>query len=202
MFQDDRSHRKRVKHYHEPGDLHELTFSCCRRMKLLTNNQWREKLSREIDQACEAEQLKLVAFVYMPEHVHLLVCPQNNDPQIDRFLKRLKRPVSVQARDNLRTSGSALLARLTVRERPGKTVFRYWQEGPGYDRNLNTVAAVAASIEYIHMNPVKRGLCQHARDWRWSSFRFYESGGQIVDPALPRITFLPAEFWLGQATGS
>ena len=23
-------HRRRVKHYHEPGDLHELTFSCYR----------------------------------------------------------------------------------------------------------------------------------------------------------------------------
>src|SRR5713226_1926649 len=30
------SHRKTVKHYHEPGDLHELTFSCYERRQLLT----------------------------------------------------------------------------------------------------------------------------------------------------------------------
>jgi S-DNA-T family DNA segregation ATPase FtsK/SpoIIIE len=27
------SHRKRVKHYHEPGQIHELTFSCYRRLR-------------------------------------------------------------------------------------------------------------------------------------------------------------------------
>ena len=44
-------HRKRVKHYHEPGDFHELTFSCYRRMRLLTNDPWREYLARSIDDA-------------------------------------------------------------------------------------------------------------------------------------------------------
>jgi putative transposase len=31
-------HTKLVKHYHDPGDFHELTFSCYRRMQLLTND--------------------------------------------------------------------------------------------------------------------------------------------------------------------
>jgi hypothetical protein len=31
-------HRKRIRHYHEPGDV--LTFSCYRRLPLLTNNAW------------------------------------------------------------------------------------------------------------------------------------------------------------------
>jgi putative transposase len=197
---DPSQHRKRVKHFHEPGDLHELTFSCYRRLKLLTNNPWKEKLSREIDEACEAEQLLLIAFVYMPEHVHLLLWPLTNEPRIDIFLKRIKRPVSVLARDNLRASGSRLLDQLTIRERPGKTVFRFWQEGPGYDRNLQTAQAVQASIDYIHLNPVKRGLCQQASNWRWSSARYYESGGRNVDPALPKLAFLPPEFWLELAT--
>ena len=42
-------HRKRVKHFHEPGDLHELTFSCYRRMPLLTNDDWRYRLARSLD---------------------------------------------------------------------------------------------------------------------------------------------------------
>jgi putative transposase len=199
---DDARKLKTIKHYHEPGDLHELTFSCYQRLPLLTNNPWREELSRCIDAACQAEQLALVAFVYMPEHVHLLLWPQTNEPRIDLFLKRLKRPVSVRVRDDLRERGSSLLQRLTVRERPDKTVFRFWQEGPGYDRNLQSCAAVQASIDYIHLNPFKRKLCQRARDWRWSSARFYESGGVHIDPALPRITFLPAAFWDELATRS
>ena len=34
-------YRKRVRHFHEPGDLHELTFSCDQRMPILTNDVWR-----------------------------------------------------------------------------------------------------------------------------------------------------------------
>jgi putative transposase len=28
-------------------------------------------------------------------------------------------------------------------------------------------------LNYIHQNPVKRGLCERPEDWRWSSFRHY-----------------------------
>lgn len=52
-----------------------------------------------------------------------------------------------------------------------------------------------ASLDYIHSNPVKRGLRIKARDWRWSSARYYESEGRLQDAALPRIVPLPADFW-------
>ncbi|MEI8382674.1 MAG: hypothetical protein WCJ09_21260 [Planctomycetota bacterium] len=46
-------HRKLIRHFHEPGDLHELTFSCYRRMPLLTNDAWRKLLCESVDQAAE-----------------------------------------------------------------------------------------------------------------------------------------------------
>ena len=78
------------------------------------------------------------------------------------------------------------MEQLTVRERPGKFCFRFWQEGPGFDRNIFTPQAIEASINYIHENPVKRGLCKRAVDWKWSSARFHEFG--IVDEELPALT--------------
>ena len=54
---------KTIKHYHEPGDLHEVTFSCYRQMKLLTNDAWRGYLSRTINEAGEKFRFNLVAFV-------------------------------------------------------------------------------------------------------------------------------------------
>jgi putative transposase len=188
-------HRKRVKHFHEVGDVHELTFSCYRRMPLLTNNAWRTELSRCINAACERTGGKLAAFVYMPEHVHLLVWGLRCKEEVSDLLSRLKRPLSVAVRADLEAKNSRLLTKLMVRERPDRLVFRYWQEGPGFDRNLYTVKAVQGSLDYIHTNPVKRGLCVRARDWRWSSARFYETDGQHQDTALPTITPLPAEFW-------
>jgi putative transposase len=87
-------HRKRVKHYHEPGDCHELTFSCYRRLPLLTNDAWRSLLTVSVDRAVEQHEFRLIAFVFMPEHVHLHVYPAGPEVDISAFLKAIKRPYS------------------------------------------------------------------------------------------------------------
>jgi putative transposase len=181
-----RPHRKLVKHYHEPGDLHELTFSCYRRLPLLTNDQWRERLARYIDSAGEKTGIELAAFVFMPEHVHLLVVPGSPEPAIDQYLALIKQPFSKSIKEILIDQKSPLVDRLTVQERPGKTCFRFWQEGPGYDRNLNTPDAIEASIDYIHQNPVRRGLVSRAIDWKWSSASWY-----LLEPPRLQLTGLP-----------
>jgi len=193
-----RPRRKRVKHYHEPGDFHELTFSCYRRMPLLTNDTYRHWLARSIDQAAAACEFDVVAFVFMPEHVHLLIWPRRSDTAVEdlsTFLAATKRPVARQVKRHLAEAGSGLLERLTIRNRPGSTAFRFWQEGAGYDRNMQTGAAVTASIEYIHGNPVARKLVRQATDWRWSSARWYVSDGQDVDAALPAIHGPPPDLF-------
>jgi putative transposase len=184
---------KTIKHFHEPGDFHELTFSCYHRMPLLTNDPWRLLLAQAIQRAIASWQFQLHAYVFMPEHVHLLVFPLNQ-PDISGLLKAIKNPYSYRIKQLLIECHSPLLERLTVRERPGKTAFRFWQEGPGYDRNLQTQKAVLASVAYIHNNPVRRGLCEKVTDWRWSSARFYASDGCDGDVELPLVGKLPAEF--------
>jgi len=185
-----------VKHYHEPGDAHELSFSCYHRTALLTNDVWRGYLADSVENACRSHRFRLVAFVFMPEHVHLLVLPDVDSPDIGAFLAAVKRPCSASVKQDLVAAGSRLLDKLTVLERPGKTVFRFWQEGPGYDRNLQHDDSVSSSIDYIHNNPVRRRLCREATDWLWSSARFYAADPPEQDPKLPQIHGLPAEFFL------
>ena len=185
-------HRKKVKHYHRPGDLHEFTFSCYHRKPLLSSDDWRRRLSRHVDASNLEHHCELVAFVWMPEHVHLLVYPTNATPDLDHYLARIKQPFSAEVHELLEACHSPLLRQLMVRERPGKTVFRFWQEGPGYDRNLDSPAAITASIDYMHNNPVQRGLCQRAVAWKWSSAHWYLGDPpRQQDPELPFIHGLP-----------
>jgi hypothetical protein len=40
-------------------------------------------------------------------------------------------------------------------------------------------------VHYMHMNPLKRKLVEHPKDWPWSSFSFYSNSKQgliRVDP--------------------
>ena len=186
--------RKRVKHYHRPGDLHELTFSCYRGLPLLSSDAWCGYLADAITAACEAHDFELNAFVFMPNHVHLLVCPLLSDgveDAIPRFLAAVKRPTSVRAKIDLEHANSPLLRELVVRERPGREVFRFWQEGPGYDRNIEQDQSLAAAIEYIHLNPVRKGLCERSVDWYWSSALWFLSDTADSDQRLPRLSKLP-----------
>jgi putative transposase len=129
-------------------------------MPLLKNETWCTMLGHSVSQAMRHHDFGLAAFVFMPEHVHLLVFPRGPDPRIDLLLKAIKRPFSWRIKRALTRVKSSLLKRLTVRERPGVEGFRFWQEGGGYDRNLRTGPTVLAAITYIHVNPVRRGLCE------------------------------------------
>jgi putative transposase len=186
-------HRKLVKHYDDLRHVRELTFSCFQRMPLLTNDTWRKMLSQAIDSAGDLHHWRLTAFVYMPEHVHLLWFPLQPASKIEHLIKAIKRPYSYRIKQLLIQHNSPLLARLTIRQRPGVTTFRYWQEGPGYDRNLDNQESVLAAIQYIHENPIRRKLCGNILDWKWSSARWYAD--LTNDPDLPRLTALPPHFF-------
>ena len=69
-----------------------------------------------MDRACGELSFQLVAFVYMPERLHLLVNPLLPPPQTDRVLARLKRPYSAEIKRLLAATGNSLWQRLTVRE--------------------------------------------------------------------------------------
>jgi putative transposase len=213
-------HRKRIRHFHEPGDFHELTFSCYQRSPLLANDLWRQLLCQAINRAISSHQFALVAFVLMPEHVHLLIdsrgqaartlvgqgrrlrstpvrahSTQSTVARLSRLLADIKRPFSGRVKKILAEGKDPLLSRLTVMERPGKLAFRFWQEGPGYDRNLSSKASVLATIDYIHLNPVRRDIVARAVDWKWSSARWYVSDRNDCDPDLPTIHGPPAELF-------
>ena len=189
-----------VKHIHEVGHVHELTFSCYRRMPLLTNDLWRCMLAESIRRAVERHRYRLIAFVFMPEHVHLLVFPERQASTISALLKAIKRPYSYRIKQLLVQDKSSLLGRLTIQQRPGVMTFRYWQEGPGYDRNFTDPGTMQAVIDYIHNNPVERNLCERAVDWRRSSATRFIFPDSSVDSKLPPLHRLPSDWTIREST--
>ena len=45
-----------------------------------------------------------------------------------------------------------------------------------YDFNIRDWWQFAGKLRYVHLNPVKRGLCERPEDWEWSSFLHYATG--------------------------
>jgi putative transposase len=182
--------RKRCRRYDTPGDAHELTFSCYRRLPLLSRDRTRGWVVEAIDRARGQERFDLWAYVIMPEHVHILIRPREPEYSISRILWRIKRPIARRAIAHLHTHAPAFLERLTVIRGDGTRERRFWQAGGGYDRNVVEPETVRTMLEYFHLNPVRRGLVERPEDWAWSSARWYAGSRPVpleMDPTLPPV---------------
>jgi putative transposase len=98
--------------------------------------------------ACELRQYHLIAYVIMPNQVHILIEPLLPLERITRGIK----------------GTSAHLAN-AILERRGSV---FWQE-ESFDHWIRSAAEGEKICRYIENNPVKAGLVKTARDWCWSS---------------------------------
>jgi len=171
--------RKR-KAYNDPGHMHFLTFSCYRDLHLLESDRSRRWFLDALHNTRANQDVDVHAYVIMPEHVHVLLRPRQPDYDMAGVQASLKRPVSWKAKQHLKDSGNVRwLQRLTVREAE-RDVFRFWQPGGGFDRNLWNTGAIGQAIDYIHNNPVRRGLVETPTDWLWSSARFWAGMDRVL----------------------
>jgi len=163
----------RRRNFNEPGHAHQLTFSCYHHFPFLTAERTCRWLADSLCEVRRELQVDLWAYVFMPEHVHIILHPRNATYDIAAIRQAIKEPVARKAMNYLVETDSDWLERVTVRK--GNRIRRFfWQPGGGYDRNITEPATLRKMIDYIHLNPVRRGLVGHARDWFWSSALWFE----------------------------
>ena len=164
-------HRKTCRRINETGHAHALTFSCFRRQPFLNKDRSRLWLVDAIERARERHLFDLWAWVIMPEHAHILICPREREYSISSILTTIKQSVAKRSMLYVRQRAPAFLAKMEDRQPNGNVSHRFWQRGGGYNRNVFDAAVIWAEIAYFHANPVRRGLCERPLDWEWSSAR-------------------------------
>jgi putative transposase len=174
---DWRVRSSRRKAYNKPGHAHELTFTCYHNYPFLAAERTCQWLTDAIDAARTRLHFAVFAYVFMPEHAHVMVYPRDPVYDISAILKAIKQPVGRKAIQFLEEAAPEWLPRISVPCGHG-TQRRFWQAGGGYDRNVVEPRTLLAMIEYIHLNPVRRGLVTDPRDWKWSSAGCFAKPGR------------------------
>ncbi|MGE5295511.1 MAG: transposase [Solirubrobacterales bacterium] len=82
--------RKRCHRYNFSDNAHELTFSCFRGRPFLKSERARDYLVDSIVAAKAKHAFDLWAYVFMPEHVHLLIHPRTETYSISDILRAIK----------------------------------------------------------------------------------------------------------------
>jgi len=148
-------------HVTQRGNRRQQTFFCI--------DDYRAYIQLLAD-ARAAAGVQIWSYCLMPNHVHLVVVPTQND-SLAAFFKEAHRRYTRQI--NFREGWRGHL----------------WQER--FHSFVMDERHLLAAVRYVELNPVRANLCGRAGDWEWSSaqahLRGTDDGLVTVAPMLERI---------------
>ena len=140
--------------YFEIGNQYFITAVTHKRQPILTDSS--AIISKCLNKMLIKHRTKLIAWVILPDHFHILINPQGH---VDSFMHDFKLSFGAYFRkENGMSSGRIWQA-------------RYWDHIIRNQDDLNN------HIDYIHFNPVKHGLVDSPFDWKDSSIHDYSKKG-------------------------
>lgn len=151
-----------------PGALHFVTGNVANRVAVFQQPPCSQEFFAVCAELRESRPFKLMAYVLMPDHFHLIV--NSRDGDIRQLMGTLK---SLSAQRVIQAAGADLFLRATP-DVDGST-HQLWQES-FKSLPLWSQWMIWQKIIYIHANPVKAKLVSAAKDYPWSSFRAFYSG--------------------------
>ncbi|MFH1418801.1 MAG: transposase [Planctomycetota bacterium] len=189
----------RLQRHNELYQIHFITFSCFRRLQFFRHDTVKLTFTNAMKRVRGRFNIRWIGYVIMPEHVHLLVAPQEKGSDeitsVSSFLNTLKGASGHDGKEALREvwrRNRSLGTRVLDAWATGMDPRPFWKPR-GYDFNVVRDDTLLSKLDYTHNNPIRRGLAESAEQWRWSSFRYYE----LADDSLIEMDWdgrMPFEF--------
>ena len=126
-----------------------------------------EGLTENLVYYCNREKAKILGYVFMPSHIHLLLLVDGG--RLAKLVRDFKKRTTQKVLSNLIGPGPQ------------------WEQR--YDRvAIWTLEVLQGKLNYIHDNPVRAGLVEKQEEWKWSS---------AADYILDRVGPVPVwkEWW-------
>jgi REP element-mobilizing transposase RayT len=163
----------------EPHAPHFITSTVVEWLPVFTSAACCDILVRSFEHCRAHKALRIHAWVILDNHFHAIVA----GPELADTLRDLKRFTARVLLDQLRAERRDWLlnqlAHFRAAHRKGATEHQVWQEGVHPQAILND-AMMLQKLEYLHNNPVKRGMVASPEHWRYSSAHEWLPGASAV----------------------
>ncbi|OGW16407.1 MAG: hypothetical protein A3G93_15715 [Nitrospinae bacterium RIFCSPLOWO2_12_FULL_45_22] len=127
---------------------------------------------------------RLIGFIVMPDHIHMICEPAGSDrsPDLSSIVRDIKKYIAKEAIGYLSSGDSNMLVsiQLPKPKKKGHT-HQLWQTD-FYAFNILTESKLKEKLRYMYENPVRKGLCNDIFDYEFSDIRRYFGA---VDRKLP-----------------
>ena len=145
-----------------------LTTTAYDYIPIFEDDKIKEILLDNLNYYTNKYQYKLISYVIMPEHIHFIIY-DNKEVEPNKFMRDYKKYTSYKIIEKLKSDkNDDLLYRLKKEDDHYNIWMRGYRNFPIYNENI-----MKQKIEYIHKNPVKRGLVNNIKDYKYSSFNWY-----------------------------
>jgi putative transposase len=154
----------------QPGATWFFTLTTEQRKPLLTQPQILRAMTVAPREVYRRDPFELVAWVVLPDHLHVIARLPEGDSAYARRISIFKRLVSQRVSNKL-----VLGKRESTRKRRESGLWqrRFWEH------MIRDEADLHRHIDYIHYNPVKHGHARSAAAWAYSSFHGYMRAGVL-----------------------
>ena len=156
----------------EPNTFHYVTLVTYNRVPVFRSDRGCEIFVATLDEVRRRYPYKLIGYVIMPDHVHAIV--NRSVDTISNWLRRVRGNSARNILVWLRAEEHLLSLKKLALNPPQKRQHTpaVWQKDPSVI-DLWSPKFIRQKLDYLHLNPVRAGLCQHPAEWKWSSYRTY-----------------------------
>lgn len=149
---------RRARHS-EVGACYAITIVCHRRRPLLRDPACAGAVEHELQHLRSADQLRPLAWVLMPDHLHALF--QLRDGELPRQLQAFKSRSAIAVNKVRGISGAA------------------WQAGY-YDHRLRSERQLRVQARYLLENPLRGGLATRIEDYPYWYCAWVSATGDLL----------------------
>ncbi len=157
----------RWRNCQEPGSLMFVTTTCLGYTPALLNPRQKERLLSTLAAECQYHGALLHAFCVMDHHLHLVIrAPLMMS--MSKFMQSFKRRSASELLDTATPYVRASLLREIKDDRS------FWMRSfRGIP--IRSERVMWACVKYVHLNPVRAGICACPEEYAWSSAWIFES---------------------------
>lgn len=160
----------RLRHLNHFNTARAINFSCFHRNYLLRTEEIISPFLRELEHARSVYSVKILGYVVMPNHVHLILHPEEGS-DLGKIIGEIKARSAGRILSIFCSEKASILWSLQT-FKGGRLRTSFWQ-ARCYDHNCRSLDDVREKINYCHLNPVRAGLVADPAEWKWSSYRWY-----------------------------
>jgi REP element-mobilizing transposase RayT len=170
--------RNRYKIYNKQG-VHFLTSTIINWIPIFTRPTTVNIILDSFRYLQQHHQLKLYGYVILENHMHWVAQSEDLPKDIKRF-KSYTAKMIIQHLQEQRQK--RLLKQLAFYKKQHKKdcQHQFWEEG-SHPVEIQGTEMMQQRLDYIHLNPVKRGYVDNASQWRYSSARNYEGEKGLIE---------------------